>query len=251
MTDENEQHRSITVDGYDRLAGDPDRVERWASPWVDSPYQTHYVWPAVRQLLPDLANLRVLDAGCGIGDYTARFLDEGASVVGVDLSAESLERARDRCGTRAEFHRQDLTEPFEFASDGSFDLVFANLVLDHVEDLGPVFDEFDRVLTSEGTLVFATIHPFRRYLHHRDDLASYYETEGYVVEWGNTDARVIHYYRPVGEIVNTLADAGFAVTEFREATPSPEYEEHQPERYETAMERPDTLCVRARPIDFE
>lgn len=246
MADEGDPDRSITADGYDRLVDEADRVERWASPWADSPYQEHYVWPAARSLLPDVAELNVLDAGCGVGHYAEWFLDNGASVVGVDISAEALEVARDRCGAGATFYRRDLTEPLEFASDDTFDLVFSNLVLDHVAEWEPVFEKFARILVPGGRLVFTTIHPLRRYLNHRQELSSYYETEGYVVEWGNTDAEIVSYYRPIGDVIGSLANAGFAVTEFREAKPRPEYREHEPERYERALERPDTLCVGAR-----
>lgn len=249
MTDDSDG--TITEAGYEQLAADADRLERWESPWADSHYQRHYVWPAVRSLLPDVDGRTVLDAGCGLGHYAAWFAERGASVVGIDASTEALATARDRCGDEVTFHRQDLTERFEFAADGTFDLVFSNLVLDHVEEWRPVFSEFARVLRSDGLLVFSTIHPLRRYLNHREELESYYETEGYVVEWGSTDARVESYYRPMGEIINSLAETGFSVAEFREARPQAEYEASQPDRYENAMARPDTLCVRARATGSE
>lgn len=247
MSDDTHE-RSTTERGYDRLVDHPE-LERWASPWADSPYQEHYVWPAVRSLLPALEGLSVLDAGCGVGHYTARFLEAGADVVGVDVSTDALAVARERCGDRATFHRQDLADPLAIADDGAFDLVFCNLVLDHLEAWRPPLREFHRVLASGGVLVFATVHPFRRYLNHREELASYHETEGYVVEWGDTDAEIRSYYRPVGEVVESLADAGFAITDFLEARPEPAYADHEPERHEAALEQPDTLCVRARAMD--
>lgn len=245
MSEENTGDGPGSVAGYDRLAREADRLERWESPWADSHYQAHYVWPAVRPLLPDLGGLSVLDAGCGLGHYGKRFLDGGASVVGIDASEEALAAARSRCGG-ATFVRQDLTEPFGFASAGAFDLVFCNLVLDHIEDWRPVLSEFARVLTPGGVLVLTTIHPFRRYLNHRDELESYHETEGYAVEWGSTDACIESYYRPLEEVIEPLVAAGFAVTAFREPRPQSEYEAHEPERYEAATNRPDTLCIRAR-----
>lgn len=239
--------RSTTERGYDRLVEHPD-LERWASPWADSPYQAHYVWPAVRPLLPDLEGRAVLDAGCGVGHYAERFLEAGADVVGLDVSADALAAARERCGDRAAFLRADLADPLGLEA-GSVDLVFCNLVLDHLAAWRPPLREFNRVLEPGGVLVFATVHPLRRYLNHREALSSYHETEGYVVEWGNTDAEIRSYYRPVGDVVGSLADAGFAITDFREARPEAEYADHDPVRYERAMEQPDTLCVRARAVE--
>lgn len=232
--------------GYDELAADTEELEQWESPWGDSHYQEHYVWPAAKSLLPEVTNLDVLDAGCGIGHYTEWFLANGAAVVGVDASREALTAARERCGETATFYEHDLAAPLEFASADTFDLVFSNLVLDHIEAWRPVFAEFARVLKPGGTLVFTTIHPFRRYLNHRDDLESYYETTGYVVEWGSTDTPIESYYRPLGEVINPLASTGFTIEEFREARPQESYERHQPRRYDHAMTKPDTLCVRAR-----
>ncbi len=78
-------------------------------------------------------NLRprtVLDYGCGTGNATSLFLDTlGAErVVGVDLSAKSLEVARER-------HR-DLPAQFcladEYEPSGTVDLVFCNGVFHHI-----------------------------------------------------------------------------------------------------------------------
>jgi SAM-dependent methyltransferase len=64
---------------------------------------------------------RILDAGCGTGDYCGRFAAEGFEVVGVDLDPAMVEAARRRYPAAA-FHRLDM---LEIASLGSgFDLVF-------------------------------------------------------------------------------------------------------------------------------
>lgn len=245
MNDDERSPRSITVAGYDELAAK--RADVDVSPWGDSAYQRHYVWPGVRPLLPDVAGKRVLDAGCGIGEYVGWFLERGADAVGVDASGRALAVARERFGDEATFHRADLAEPLDVAAEGGFDLVFCNLVLDHVEDWRPVLAEFRRILTADGALVFSTIHPFRRYRRHRDELSSYHETEAYLQNWDDTGARLAQYHRPVSEIFDSLADAAFRVDEFREITPPERYEAHDPERYEVATTEPDTLCVRALP----
>ncbi|MFB6235467.1 MAG: class I SAM-dependent methyltransferase [Halopenitus sp.] len=247
MTDSRDSDTSRTIAGYDALAtAESDDLEY--SPWGDSRYQEHYVWPAVRPLLPDVDGARVLDAGCGVGDHVGWFLDQGAAVVGVDGSETAIETARDRYGDSASatFHVADLTDPLSFAADDGFDLVFCNLVLDHIENWTPVFAEFERTLRPDGVVVLTTIHPLRRYRRHRDELTSYYETEAYVGCWGDTDAKLFTYHRPVGDVLGVLDETGFVLEEFLEAKPQPSYEAHNPERYERAMQEPDTLCVRAR-----
>lgn len=244
MTDDESSDSSRTLAGYDQLAAAG--ADLAYSPWGESRYQEHYVWPAVRPLLPDVDGARVLDAGCGVGDHVPWFLDRGATVVGVDGSERAVDVARDRLGDCATFHVADLTDPLSFAADGGFDLVFCNLVLDHVEDWTPVFAEFERLLREGGVVVWTMIHPMRRYRRHRDELTSYYETEAYVGCWSETDAELVTYHRPVGDVLGVLGETGFVLEEFLEATPQPSYEAHNPERYERAMREPDTLCVRAR-----
>jgi trans-aconitate methyltransferase len=73
------------------------------------------------QALIDLLALRpgerVLDAGCGLGRWSAALAATGASVTGVDIEAHLLEQARYVCPT-GEFIAADLldwrpTEPFD------------------------------------------------------------------------------------------------------------------------------------------
>lgn len=45
----------------------------------------------------------------------------------------------------------------------SVDLVVGNLVLEHVEQLAPIFAEAARVLRVGGTVYFAELHPFRQW----------------------------------------------------------------------------------------
>lgn len=45
---------------------------------------------AIRQLVPSFASLHVLEVGCGDGRLTELYLDEAASVIGVDPDAEAI-----------------------------------------------------------------------------------------------------------------------------------------------------------------
>jgi SAM-dependent methyltransferase len=74
---------------------------------------------------------RVLDFGCGVGRLTNALAEHSKTVVGVDLAASMVQRARElnRHPDRVEFVLYDgLTLPFE---DGSFDGALSLLVLQH------------------------------------------------------------------------------------------------------------------------
>jgi ubiquinone/menaquinone biosynthesis C-methylase UbiE len=101
------------------------------------------------------AGLRVLDVGCGTGDYLrimAPLVAPGAAV-GVDLSATLIARAQQRAAPgemRLSFLPGDACElPF---ADASFDRVVANQILLHLGDPWQAVAEMRRVLRSGGLL---------------------------------------------------------------------------------------------------
>jgi SAM-dependent methyltransferase len=95
---------------------------------------------------------RVLEVGCGWGDFAARLRDElGADVVAVDLSPRMVELASGRGLNARVADVQAL--PF---GDATFDCVAALWMLYHVPDLDRGLAEIARVLDPGGRLVAAT-----------------------------------------------------------------------------------------------
>ena len=104
---------------------------------------------AVRRLEPR----RVLEGGCGMGDFAERVARElFAEVVATDLSPRMVELARGR-GLDA---RAADVQALPFA-DGEFDCAVANWMLYHVPDVDRSLGELRRVLRQGGTLVATTI----------------------------------------------------------------------------------------------
>jgi SAM-dependent methyltransferase len=95
---------------------------------------------------------RVLDAGCGTGEFAERVARVlGVDVVGVDQSERMVELTRAR---GLEAHVADVRQlPFE---DGELDAVSANWMLYHVADLDRALGEAARVLRPGGRLVAIT-----------------------------------------------------------------------------------------------
>jgi SAM-dependent methyltransferase len=95
---------------------------------------------------------RVLEVGCGPGEFARRLVDElGVEVVAVDLSPRMVELAR---GRGVEAREGDVEElPFP---DASFDCAVANWMLYHVPGLDRALAELARVLVPGGRLVAAT-----------------------------------------------------------------------------------------------
>jgi SAM-dependent methyltransferase len=96
---------------------------------------------------------RVLEVGCGMGQFAERLLAKlHLDLVAVDLSPRMVELARER-GVDA---RVGDAQRLAFR-DAHFDCDVANWMLYHVDDLELALSEFVRVLVPGGRLVAATI----------------------------------------------------------------------------------------------
>ncbi len=104
----------------------------------------------------------VIELGAGTGKNTEYLASRAASVLALDLSPAMLERARARAlGDHVSFAEHDITRPWPCA-DAVADLVVGNLVLEHVDDLAPVYAEIGRALKPGGLLFISELHPDRQ-----------------------------------------------------------------------------------------
>jgi ubiquinone/menaquinone biosynthesis C-methylase UbiE len=104
---------------------------------------------------------RLLDGGCGAGDYVVALRQLGVEARGVEYQPDKVGEARRR-GVPAEWIHQGDLEHLDFP-DRSFDLALLNEVLEHVPDETRVLDEMHRVLIPGGTLVVLSpnrLYPF-------------------------------------------------------------------------------------------
>jgi SAM-dependent methyltransferase len=99
---------------------------------------------------------RVLDLGCRDGALTRAYA-EGNDVVGVDADKEALAEAQ-KLGIETRW--ADLDEPLPF-EDGSFDVVVAGELLEHLRDPGRLVAEARRVLRPGGTFVASVPNAYR------------------------------------------------------------------------------------------
>lgn len=95
---------------------------------------------------------RILEIGCGAGNYTRELAKTKADIIAVDLSVELLDLAGRKPLANVEYKQADIEcLPFE---DGYFDAVVGNSVLHHC-DIHRVLKEIGRVLKKNGKAAFS------------------------------------------------------------------------------------------------
>ena len=108
--------------------------------------------------------LRILDYGCGTGGNTSAYGSFG-NVVGIEPDSAAVRLAHQRGGAR--YCRSSGTDlPFR---DGSFDVVLASDVLEHIEHDGKAVSEISRVVRPGGWVILSV--PAHGWLFSQHDTA--------------------------------------------------------------------------------
>ncbi|TDF93789.1 class I SAM-dependent methyltransferase [Paenibacillus piri] len=196
-------------------------------------------WHALRAMLPELRDKRVLDLGCGFGWHCRYAREQQArSVIGVDLSENMLERARASTNDDAIEYRRLAIEDIDFDAE-QFDVVISSLALHYVERFDIVCQKVNRFLVPGGAFVLSVEHPVFTALAPQD---WYYGPQGERLHWPVDDYhhegrrqttflehQVVKYHRTVATHMNALIDSGFAITKLSEPSPDREMLEKHPD----------------------
>ena len=172
--------------------------------WLSEDYRRHAAYvpalgEAVAALLHPLPGERILDLGCGEGSLTERIAASGATVVGIDVSAEMVAAATARGLDARLVSAENL--PF----DEEFDAVFSNAVLHWVRDHNAMLDGVNRALRPGGRFVAefggrGNVEAIERAV--REELA----------RWGS-EAASPRYYPSEAAYAARLEAHGFTVTQ--------------------------------------
>lgn len=210
-------------------------------------------WPALRALLPDLRNRRVIDLGCGFGWFCRWAREQGAAhVLGLDVSEKMLAKARSAASDGITYARADM-ELLDLP-EASFDLAYSSLAFHYVENLGALLEKVYRALVPGGRLVFSIEHPIYMAPRHPGWLVDaeghkIWPVDSYAVE-GSRQTNwltkgVIKQHRTIGTTVNMLIEIGFTLSHIEEWSPTDNQIAARPELAEE-RERPMFLLISAR-----
>jgi 2-polyprenyl-6-hydroxyphenyl methylase/3-demethylubiquinone-9 3-methyltransferase len=163
--------------------------------------------PYFERVLGGYAGKRILDVGCGGGVFSEALARAGANVLGFDASERSLEAACEHAreaGLEIDY-RLALAEDFE--PDGTFDVVTAVDVLEHVEDVDATLDMCASALKPGGVFGFLT---HNQTLEAFEELIWQGEYEIGFIPKGNHD---FHKFLDPDDLVQRLAARGLRLVE--------------------------------------
>lgn len=105
----------------------------------------------------------VLELGCGTGKNTAWLSKKAVQLLSVDLSEDMMAKAKEKViSPNVRFQQADITLPWDFVAE-SPDLITCSLILEHIENLGFIFEQAAKVLSPGGHFYTCELHPYKQY----------------------------------------------------------------------------------------
>lgn len=214
--------------------------------------------PAIKQLLPDLTGLDILDLGCGFGELSNYCLEKGAKhVTGVDISIKMLNIAN-ILHPKVSFIESAM-EDAQF-NENQFDLVVSSLALHYIQNLDELIKKISIWLKPNGYLVFSIQHPMKL---SRKNLTGWIKDEnGNKLYWpiddyGDEGIRevfwgvdgVIKYHRKFSTLMNVLAENGFYIQKVEEPESIPEGIKKLP-KLSNEKRRSSFIVIKSRNCNF-
>ena len=157
------------------------------------------------KMLDPKKNERILDVACGNGVFTRKLIKKGCKVVGIDISAEAITRARMITENGCELVIGNA-ESLPFRSN-SFDKVISLCSLEHFENDEKSLSEIYRVLKNGGIVVLTV------------DSFTYKLNEGILYKHKKEHA-VVNYYS-VDKLKEKLEKFGFKLISYKYFVNSP------------------------------
>ncbi len=99
---------------------------------------------------------RVIDVGCGNGDFVTYLHELGFQAVGLDISIRAVRKARSQ-RANGSYVVASLEEGLPFANS-SFGAIYCSEVLEHLFSVHLALSELNRILMPDGLLILTVPH---------------------------------------------------------------------------------------------
>ena len=197
-------HRTRAIDGIPDLG--PESYQRWRKSEVGA-ITERLEATLILDLVGGVDGRSVLDIGCGDGTFAFELARRGAQATGIDASQAMIDAAKARAvqGHADVSFAVATAEQLPYAA-GQFDVVTAITVLCFIDDAGPVFREFARVLRPGGRLVIGELGKWSSWAAARRIRA-----------WRGSELWSRARFRTADELRDLATGAGLVVTGLRGA----------------------------------
>lgn len=145
------QRQEKTVQHWNKAAASYDLAKRRNNYYFDT------LKELCSSLLPNASRQRILEVGCGTGDLLAHL--QPATGLGIDLSPQMVEQARDKFRLRSNLHFEVAAAEDLNQLGRRFDAVIMCDVLEHVQDVRAALAAPKAVLVSGGHFLVSTSNP--------------------------------------------------------------------------------------------
>lgn len=118
---------------------------------------------ALKSTIGDYKSSHCLEIGCGTGKNTVWLQTIAQKITAIDLSEEMLSIAKNKVSSsEVAFYSADITKDWLFAKH-KYDLVTFSLMLEHIENLAPIFNKLSDFVLQNGLVYIGELHPFKQY----------------------------------------------------------------------------------------
>ncbi len=212
--------------------------------------------PIMKSMLPCLKGKSILDLGCGDGNMSAYFMENGAKrVYGIDISENMINEANKLYAD--ENRKFDVMKMEDISKiNEKFDVVYSSLAFHYIEDFDKLLADIHNLLNENGVLIFSQENPvesasiFNRVdLKNRIDIDGkrYYLLSDYANEGERNNfwngVQVTKYHRTYCTLVNSLIKK-FKIVEMKDSYASDEAIKLR-DKYKYEKDRPLFLFVKA------
>ncbi|WP_409290833.1 class I SAM-dependent methyltransferase [Peribacillus sp. SCS-37] len=209
-------------------------------------------------LLPSLKGKVVLDIGCGMGDFAAHCISQGAKqVTGIDISSNMIASAKKRHIHEGLTFKQAAFEDLK-VPHGTIDFVSSSLAFHYIADFQMLIKKISKALCKGGTLLFSMEHPIvtankgkENWITDQEDNLLYYAVDNYQDEGLRTQNwlvdHVVMYHHTMSTILNTLIENGLHIEKVMEPKPAEEALVKLPSLVKE-FRRPSFLIVKSKKV---
>ncbi len=203
---------------------------------------TFVLVPAIHKLSAQSDFTEVIDIGCGPGFLTKQLASKSKRIIGIDMSEEMINLAKDQCRNimNVELRNSTIENFARNIKKPTFTLAIANMSLMNTIKLDKVLRSVACILKQEGHLVFTITHPHFWPLYHGYASKEWFDYKKEILiedvfrislDSPAEGPKTIHIHRPLEQYMVSLSKAGFVVDQIYEPMPAKDIEAKYPETW--------------------